>query len=55
MCRFAGCVSTSESLDEEVQRKIGEAIAFHLEGMREEGDPIPAPTTHVTYAEVHRT
>jgi predicted RNase H-like HicB family nuclease len=46
-----GCVSTGDSL-EEVQRNIREAITFHLQGMREDGEFIPAPTTHVTYAEV---
>lgn len=46
-----GCVSTGDTL-EEVERNIREAIEFHLEGMREDGDPIPEPTTRVTYAEV---
>ena len=46
-----GCVSTGDTI-EEVGRNIREAIEFHLEGMREDGDPIPEPTTQVTYAEV---
>jgi predicted RNase H-like HicB family nuclease len=46
-----GCVSTGNTV-EEVQRNIEEAIAFHLEGMREDGLPIPEPTTQVNYAEV---
>ncbi len=46
-----GCVSTGDTL-EEVRRNIREAIEFHLEGMREDGDPIPEPTTQVEYAEV---
>ncbi|MDZ4801070.1 MAG: type II toxin-antitoxin system HicB family antitoxin [Bryobacteraceae bacterium] len=46
-----GCVSTGGTL-EEVQRNMREAIQFHLRGMREDGDPIPAPTTHVAYADV---
>ena len=29
---------------EEVERLIREAIAFHLEGLRQAGDPIPQPT-----------
>lgn len=46
-----GCVSTGDSL-EEVRRNIREAIEFHLDGMREDGDPIPEPATQVEYAEV---
>jgi predicted RNase H-like HicB family nuclease len=46
-----GCVATGDTLDE-VRRNIREAIQFHLLGMREDGDPIPEPTTHVDYAEV---
>ena len=38
-----GCVSTGKTV-EETQRNIQEAIEFHLEGMREDGDPIPEPT-----------
>lgn len=45
-----GCVSTGDTV-EEVQRKIREAIEFHLEGIQEQGLPAPEPTT-VTYAEV---
>jgi hypothetical protein len=29
-----------------------EGIEFHLEGLREEGLPIPEPTTQVDYAEI---
>lgn len=46
-----GCVSTGDSL-EEVQQNIKEAIAFHLRGLREDGEPIPEPITRVAYAEV---
>lgn len=46
-----GCVAAAETLDE-VQTLIREAIEFHLDGLREDGDPIPEPTTLVTYAEV---
>jgi predicted RNase H-like HicB family nuclease len=35
-----GCVSTGATR-EEVARNIREAISFHLEGMREDDDPIP--------------
>jgi predicted RNase H-like HicB family nuclease len=46
-----GCVSTGDTR-EEVERHIQEAIAFHLDGIREDGDPIPEPGTNVFYAEV---
>jgi predicted RNase H-like HicB family nuclease len=45
-----GCVAVGESL-EEVKRLIREAIAFHLDGLREEGLPIPEPTTLAEYVE----
>ncbi len=34
-----GCVATGATIDE-VQREIREAIELHLEGMREDGDPV---------------
>ncbi|WP_163573430.1 type II toxin-antitoxin system HicB family antitoxin [Fodinicola feengrottensis] len=39
-----GCVAASRDYDEECVRLMGEAIAIHLDGMREDGDPIPEPT-----------
>ena len=39
-----GCVATGGSF-EETERLIREAIELHLEGMREDGDPIPEPTS----------
>ncbi|HLT46016.1 MAG TPA: type II toxin-antitoxin system HicB family antitoxin [Rubricoccaceae bacterium] len=48
-----GCVAVGET-EEEVRALIREAIAFHLEGMREDGEPIPAPSAHVEYVEVPR-
>jgi predicted RNase H-like HicB family nuclease len=29
---------------QEVERLVGEAISLHLEGLRQAGDPIPAPS-----------
>lgn len=46
-----GCVAVAKTLDE-VKTLIHEAIEFHLEGMREDGEPIPQPTTHAEYVEV---
>jgi predicted RNase H-like HicB family nuclease len=38
-----GCVSVGETLAE-VKAEIREAIAFHLEGMREDSLEVPSPT-----------
>lgn len=46
-----GCVATGATL-EETERAIREAIQFHLEGMRDDGVPIPEPTSRVDYVEV---
>ncbi len=46
-----GCVAVGDSI-EEVEREIQEAIEFHLDGMREDGEPIPQPTSTVTYVDV---
>ena len=46
-----GCVATADTL-EEIKRLMQAGIEFHLEGMQEDGDPIPEPTTVVDYAEV---
>ena len=39
-----GCVSTGYTFDE-LKENIKEAVEFHLEGMREDGDEIPKPFT----------
>jgi predicted RNase H-like HicB family nuclease len=46
-----GCVAAGETVAE-VERLIREAIEFHLEGLREDGDPIPPPSSRVEYVEV---
>jgi predicted RNA binding protein YcfA (HicA-like mRNA interferase family)/predicted RNase H-like HicB family nuclease len=46
-----GCVATAATLDQ-VEMQIREAIAFHLEGLREDGTPIPQPSSRVEYVEV---
>jgi len=46
-----GCVAVAES-EEEVRDLIRDAIRLHLEGIREDHEPIPAPTTRVEYVEV---
>ncbi len=37
---------------EEAGQNIRDAIAFHLEGIREDGQVIPEPTTHVAEFEI---
>lgn len=46
-----GCVATGSSLAE-TEAAIREAIAFHLDGLREDGSPIPPPSSRVEYVEV---
>jgi predicted RNase H-like HicB family nuclease len=46
-----GCVATGSSIDE-VEREIREAIELHIEGMREDGDQIPPPSSSVQYVEI---
>lgn len=46
-----GCVAVGET-KEEVLELIQEAIEFHIEGLREEGEPIPPPSSSVEYVEV---
>lgn len=46
-----GCVATG-STREEVEGAMGEAVGFHLEGLREEGIEVPAPHTYSTYLDV---
>lgn len=38
-----GCVTTGDTR-EEVEANIREAIEFHLDGLREHGDPVPEPS-----------
>jgi predicted RNase H-like HicB family nuclease len=46
-----GCVSTGRS-QEEVEKNMREAIAFHLDGLREEGQPVPEPQSYSAYIEL---
>lgn len=46
-----GCVATGATLAE-VETEIRDAIAFHLEGMREDGIVLPAPSSQVEYIDV---
>jgi predicted RNase H-like HicB family nuclease len=46
-----GCVAAASTRDD-VWRLIKEAIEFHIEGLKEGGDPIPAPHSEADYVEV---
>ena len=46
-----GCVATGITVAE-VESQIREAIEFHLEGMREDGTPIPPPASRVEYIDI---
>ena len=45
-----GCAVTGATLAD-VEREILVAIRFHLEGMREDGIPVPEPKSIVEYVE----
>ncbi len=46
-----GCVAAAES-EAEVRQLIREAIEFHIEGLREHGEPVPAPNSSSAIVEV---
>jgi predicted RNase H-like HicB family nuclease len=46
-----GCVSTGQTR-EEVESNMKEAMAFHLDGLREEGQVAPEPSTYSAYVEL---
>ena len=46
-----GCVATGATV-EESESLLREAIELHLAGMREDGLPIPPPTSVVEYLQV---
>ncbi len=48
-----GCIATGQTV-EETEREIREAIEFHIEGMIEDGLPLPEPSSFVDYAEVEK-
>jgi predicted RNase H-like HicB family nuclease len=46
-----GCVATGATI-EETERLIREAVDLHLNGLREDGLPIPQASCQVEYVEV---
>ncbi|MFH1043713.1 MAG: type II toxin-antitoxin system HicB family antitoxin [Pseudomonadota bacterium] len=46
-----GCVATGTTVAE-TESQIREAIEFHLDGLREDGAPIPQAASRVEYVEI---
>ena len=46
-----GCITTGRTI-EEVKRNMQEAIELHIAGLREDGLPVPQPSTAVATVEV---
>ena len=46
-----GCDASGSSIAD-VETRIREAIAFHLDGLREDGLPLPMPSSQVDYVEI---
>ena len=46
-----GCVAVGESR-EEVLRLIREAIELHIDGLKQDGQPVPTPTSEGEFVEV---
>ena len=46
-----GCIATGATVSE-VESEIRETIAFHIEGMREDGIAIPPGASQVEYVDV---
>ncbi len=46
-----GCVAVAATRDETIAL-IQEAIEFHIEGLKQSGEPVPAPTSQSEFVEV---
>ncbi|MEW6237910.1 MAG: type II toxin-antitoxin system HicB family antitoxin [Candidatus Omnitrophota bacterium] len=46
-----GCMATGKTFEETLQL-FKEALEFHFEGLKEDGESIPQPSTHCEYVEV---
>ena len=47
---LAGCVATGATVAE-VENEIRAAIRFHIDGLKDDGLPVPAPTSISDYVE----
>jgi predicted RNase H-like HicB family nuclease len=46
-----GCIATGAT-KEEVRERIQEALEFHIDGLRVDGEPVPQSTTSSCYVEI---
>jgi len=46
-----GCVAAGDTKEEAIQL-IREAIEFHIEGLKEEGESVPPPSSSVEFVKV---
>jgi predicted RNase H-like HicB family nuclease len=46
-----GCIATGSTV-EETERRIRGAIEVHVRGLREDGHPVPEPSSVVDYVEI---
>jgi predicted RNase H-like HicB family nuclease len=46
-----GCASTGQTR-EECEKNMHDAIEFHLDGLREDGEPIPQPGSSAAFVEI---
>ena len=46
-----GCVATGKTR-EETERNMHEAVAMHIEGMKEDNEPIPESTSFAEYVAI---
>jgi predicted RNase H-like HicB family nuclease len=45
-----GCIATGDTVAD-VEREIRDAIRFHVDGLREDGLPVPEPVSLAEYVE----
>ena len=46
-----GCIAAADT-KEEIKKLIHEAIEFHIEGLKEDGEPVPKPASSIEFIEV---
>lgn len=46
-----GCVATGKTI-KQVKQQYLEALQFHLEGLAEDNEPIPLPSSQIEYVEL---